>query len=412
MMDPVKTDPVKDENIALDIQGAEVLQKKAVKESDVPVPRHRERLYSIDALRGFDMFWIVGGAGLIRGLSNDTGWEWMNTLAVQFTHVTWEGFRFYDLIFPLFMFIAGAVIPFSILSKFEKGVPKKDLVLKTFRRMAVLVLLGIAYNGVLRSGFTDVRFASVLGQIGVSYFFAVLIVLHSNSLKERFVWLMGILVGVAIMQLFIPVPGFGAGVLTPEGHINGYIDRMLLPGRLAYGPEGMISTHGIYDALGILSTISSIGIAVMGTFAGSLLKAGNVSGSRKSVILAAAGAGLILLALAISPFYPVIKNCWSTTFNLLAGGISFILIALFYQVIDVWGWRKWTLFFRVIGMNSIFIYLFFRFVNVRHTSENLFGWLTKGFMEGYAQSVVALGVIVLVFGLLYFFYRKKIFINV
>jgi predicted acyltransferase len=411
-MEPVKLDPVKNEVKAFDGKTVEVVENKARKDTRAPGQQLRERLYSIDALRGFDMLWIVGGAGLIRGLSNDTGWEWMNTLAIQFTHVPWEGFRFYDLIFPLFMFIAGAVIPFSILSKFEKGVLRKDLILKTFRRMAVLVLLGIAYNGVLRNGFTDVRFASVLGQIGISYFFAVLIVLNSNSLKERFVWLMGILVGVTILQLFIPVPGFGAGVLTPEGHINGYIDRLLLPGRLAYGPEGMMSGQGIYDALGIISTISSIGIAVMGTFAGSLLRTGNMSGSQKSGILAAIGTGLIILALVISPFYPVIKNCWSTTFNLLAGGISFILIALFYQVIDVWGWRKWTLFFRVIGMNSIFIYLFFRFVNIRHTSENLFGWMTKGFMEGYAQSVVALGVILLVFGLLYFMYRKKIFINV
>jgi predicted acyltransferase len=359
------------------------------------------------------MLWIVGGDVLMRSLGEASNATWLKTLAIQFDHVIWEGFRFYDLIFPLFMFIAGAVIPFSILSKFEQGVPRNQLIKKTLRRVAILFLLGLLYNGVFRDGLATARYGSVLAQIGISYFFAVLVVLYSETLKTRAFWLLVVLMVVTILQLFIPVPGYGAGVLTPEGHMNGYIDRMLLPGRLAYGIDGnMVQGQGIFDALGILSTVSSIGIAIMGTFAGSLLRMGKIPELRKTLILVAAGSGLIILALILSPFYPIIKKCWTTTFNLLTGGISFILIALFYLVIDVWGWKKWSFFFRVIGMNSIFIYIFYRVVDISFTSEYLFGWLTKGGMESYAQLIIALGTIALVWSLLYLMYRKKIFINV
>lgn len=380
-----------------------------IKPAKVPA---RERLYSIDALRGFDMFWIVGGAVLVRGLANDTGAGWLNSLAMQFRHVPWDGFRFYDLIFPLFMFIAGAVIPFSLLTKLEKGVPATQIMMKTFRRVAILIALGIVYNGVLRNGFSDARYVSILGQIGIAYFFTVLIVIFSDSQRKWLLWLGGIIGGVAFIQLFVPVPGIGAGVLTPEGHINGYIDRMLLPGRLAYGPGGMQPGHGIYDALGILSTVSSIGITLMGVFAGVLIRKNTIPGLRKALMLAGTGSLLIIAALIISPFYPVIKNAWTSTFTLLTGGISFMLVALFYLVIDVWGWRKWTLFFRVIGMNPIFIYLLYRLVNVGHTSEWLFGWLIHGFGDDPLQTVWALASILLIWGLLHFMYKNKIFIKI
>jgi len=172
-------------------------------------------LYSLDALRGFDMFWITGGGYLLTQGAQIAGAGWFET---QMSHVGWEGFRFYDLIFPLFMFIAGVAIPFSIRSKLERNIPARRLVLKAFRRMVILILLGLLYNGTFRNGFDGGRIASVLGQIGIGYFFASLIVIFFRSLKARLIWLAGILTGFGILQLLIPVPGFGAGVHPRRMH--------------------------------------------------------------------------------------------------------------------------------------------------------------------------------------------------
>jgi predicted acyltransferase len=369
------------------------------------------RLLSLDALRGFDMLWITGGGAFITTLARITDASWVKALAEQMDHVVWNGFHFYDLIFPLFMFISGIAIPFSVKSALSKNPSKNKLVFKFFKRMIILIILGILYNGVFREGFANARYASVLGQIGIAYFFASVIYIFTGSLKSTIYWIAGILAGVSVMQLFVPVPGVGAGVFTPEGCINGYIDRLYLPGRLSYGPEGMISGNGIYDALGILSVFSAIGITLMGIIAGKILQDKTFSEYRKTALLAATGAILIPMAILISPVYPIIKVCWTTTYNLLAGGISFLLIALFYLIIDVWGYRKWSFFFRIIGMNSIFIYLFVRVVPVGNIVGFFTGWIIKP-MGDIGPVIAVLFNIAAEWMLLYYMYKKEIFVKV
>lgn len=359
----------------------------------------QKRLYSLDALRGFDMFWITGGAGLAILLSNMTGVEWLNT---QMHHVKWEGFRFYDLIFPLFMFISGVAIPFSILSKLEKNVPKSKLIWKIFRRFVLLIILGLLYNGVFRSGFENPRMASVLGQIGAAYFFASIITIYFQTVRSRIICLVSILVGVGIIQLLIPVPDVGAGVLTPDGSINGYIDRLLLPGKL----------HGdTFDPEGILCSISATGITLMGSLAGTILKNSKIGDWQKIGILTASGLTAIILAFILSSFYPIIKSCWTSSFNLLTGGISFLLLAFFYLLIDHWGFKKWAFYFRVIGMNSIFVYLFTRIVNVSQIIVFFIGWLEKP-LGKYWDLFGTISYLCIIWLLLYFMYKKKIFIRV
>lgn len=370
------------------------------------------RLKSLDALRGFDMFWITGGASLLTALAQLSGAEWMNALSLQMEHAVWKGFYFYDLIFPLFMFIAGVAIPLSVDSKRAKGFSKRAILRKSAERMMLLILLGLLFNGVFRHGFENARYASVLGQIGIAYFFASLITVYSGSVKISLAWLGGILAGVAVLQLFVPVPGKGPGILTPEGCINGYIDRMLLPGRLAYGPGGkMVPEGGIFDALGILCIVSAIGITLMGTMAGKVLQNATMTGYRKTVVLAAAGLILILAALLLSTHYPIIKKCWTTTYNLLAGGISLMLIALFYLIIDVWNFQKWSFFFRVIGMNALFIYLLNALVPVGQVTDAFVGWVIP--LSGDAGKLIhMIGFIAGEWLLLYLMYRKNIFLKV
>ncbi len=361
-----------------------------------------ERLHSLDSLRGFDMFWIIGGGALLGALAKATGWSWVHVLAEQMHHAEWNGFRSFDLIFPLFMFISGVAIPYAITSKREKGVEKPELFKKVFRRMLLLLAFGLVYNGVLKDGFPGMRVASVLAQIGISYFFASLIVLHTSSVKPRIFWLIGILGGICILQLLVPVPGFGAGVITPEGSINAWIDQHFLPGRLLYGT---------YDPEGILCIISATSVTLMGTLAGNILRSKTFSPDKKDAILLFSGLGLILLALALSPVYPVIKKIWTVPFNMLTAGISLLLLSLFYFIMDVKGWRKGTFFFRVIGLNSITIYLGGRIIDFNHTSEFLLGWLSKP-AGGFGPVVIITGMIIAEWLFLYYLYKNKIFLRV
>jgi len=190
---------------------------------------------------------------------------------------------------------------------------------------------------------------------------------------------------------------------------------LFLPGRLAYGADAeMIPGNGIFDALGLLCTISATGVTLMGYFAGRILLQKDSTPQKKLRILVATGIGLIVLALCISPFYPIIKKCWTTSYNMLSGGISFLLLALFYLIIDVWEYKKWTLFFRVIGLNSIFIYLLVvgNLLNVSSTTTSLIGWIINPLGVNTGQLILIIGNIILAWLLLYFMYRKNIFIKV
>jgi predicted acyltransferase len=350
------------------------------------------------------MLWIVGGGSLIVALAETLKWGWLDVIAEQLEHVPWAGFHFEDLIFPLFMFISGVAIPYAITAKVEQGANRKELLKKIVKRGLLLVVLGIIYNGALKNGFANMRVASVLGQIGLGYLFAATIVLYTKSFNTRLAWLIGILSGIAILQLAVPVPGYGAGVLDQVGGINAWIDRMFLPGRL----------HGkTFDPEGLLCIVSAITVTLMGSFAGSILRDGGPASKRKASILAMTGAVLVSVALILSPFYPIIKAAWTVPFNLLTSGISFMLLSLFYFTIDVKGWTKGIasykiLFFKVIGMNSITIYLGSAIIDFRKASSFFTGFLA----EPLGGWVVILGAIVLEWMVLYYLYQKKIFLRV
>ena len=363
-----------------------------------------ERLQSLDVLRGFDMLWIIGGGSLIVALAETLKWGWLDVIAEQMEHVPWAGFHFEDLIFPLFMFISGVAIPYAITAKVEQGANRKHLFYRIVKRGLLLVVFGIVYNGALKNGFATMRVASVLGQIGLGYLFAATIVLYTKSFNTRLAWLIGILAGIAILQLVVPVPGYGAGVLDQVGGINAWLDRMLLPGRL----------HGkTFDPEGLLCIVSAITVTLMGSFAGSILRDGEPASKRKAAILALTGAVLVSVALILSPFYPIIKAAWTVPFNLLTSGISFMLLSLFYFSIDVKGWTKGIfsykiLFFKVIGMNSITIYLGSAIIDFRKASMFFTGCLA----EPLGGWIVILGAIVLEWLVLYYLYQKKIFLRV
>ncbi len=366
--------------------------------------KRNERLKSLDILRGFDMFWIIGGGSLIISLSKIKNLSWLEPVADQMRHIEWEGFAFWDLIFPLFMFISGVTIPYAIISKAEKGVHKRPLQIRILKRALILFFLGILYNGTLQNGFSDIRFASVLGQIGIAYFIGATIVLQSGSVKSQMLWLIVIILFISALQLFVPVPGYGAGHFDPERVMNAWVDQHFLPGKLS-------STT--YDRLGILSVISASFLVLIGSFAGRVLRSSIFSQLKKTGILAGVGVILVIIALIFSPVYPISKVLWTMTFNFLTAGISFIMLALFYYLIDVRKnkgkiWSRIGFFFKVIGLNSITIYMAVRIIPFREISEFFTGWLT----EPLGNWILIAGAIVLEWLLLYYLYKRNIFLKV
>jgi len=387
--------------------------------------RHGERLLSLDALRGFDMFWIIGGDRLFHALAEYTDWGPLRTLSqVQLEHVVWEGFRAYDLIFPLFLFLSGVTLPLTLSRRLEQGEPKTRLYLRVMRRAFLLVLLGMVYNGLLRFkwgtayfDFSQFRFASVLGLIGLSYLIASLVVLNTK-VRGQAIWAAGILLGYWAASQWIAVPPAGggpaqAGVITPEGFFTGYLDRCLLPGR-TYRP-----TH---DPEGIFLPIPGAALALIGAICGRRLMDQGRSALRKTGGLALGGLASLVLALWVQAAgFPIIKNCWSSSFVLFAAWWAMLLLALFYLVIDVWQWRAWTLPLVVIGVNPILIYLGAGLLDLDGIARRLFGgingyldtvtWLAlNGRGIGGVLNAASLLLVECVF--LYLLYRKRVFVRV
>src|SRR5689334_184319 len=191
-----------------------------------------QRLYSLDALRGFDMFWIMGAEEIVHVLAKITGSPFFESMSVQLTHPDWHGFHFYDLIFPLFLFLAGVATPYSVGREIEKGRSKNELLLRVIKRGLILVLLGlVANNGLEIRPISEVRFGSVLGRIGLAYMFANIIYLYTKPTAQA-IWFFALIIGYWLLLKFTSAPGFPAGDLTMEGNFASYIDRSVIPGHL------------------------------------------------------------------------------------------------------------------------------------------------------------------------------------
>ncbi|AAN56495.1 DUF5009 domain-containing protein [Shewanella oneidensis MR-1] len=369
----------------------------------------KPRLMSLDALRGFDMFWILGGEALFGALLIFTGWagwQWGDT---QMHHSEWHGFRLYDLIFPLFIFLSGVALGLS-----PKRLDKLPLHerLPVYRhgvkRLFLLLLLGILYNHGWGTGAPvdpdKIRYASVLGRIAFAWFFAALLVWHT-SLRTQVLVAVGILVGYGAMQLWLPFPGGQAGVLSPTVSINAYVDSLLLPG---------VSYQGrMPDPEGVLSTLPAVVNALAGVFVGHFIVKSHPKGEWAKVgLLGAAGGVCLALGWLLDAVIPVNKELWTSSFVLVTSGWSMLLLALFYALVDVLKWQKLVFVFVVIGTNAIIIYLASSLVDWKYIAQSVFGGVIAVLPE-YAQPLGAVVSLLNVQWLvLYWMYRRKIFVRI
>ena len=363
-------------------------------------PKATERLVSIDALRGFDMFWIVGGEALLKALAGWAGWPPMGRVEEQLEHAKWDGFHFIDLIFPLFLFIVGAVLPFSLGKLRERGAPGRAVYWRIARRAALLFALGVVYNGALRLDPHEFRLAGVLQRIAICYLFAALATLHLGP-RGLAGLVAAILLGYWALLALVPAPGSSAGDYSMAGSLVGHVDRLLLPGRLYYG-------YG--DNEGILSTIPAVGTALIGVLAGHWLRSG-ASPWRKVLGLATAGAVCLGAGSAWGRVMPVNKILWTSPYVLLAAGWSLLLLALFYAVVDVLRFRRWAFFFVVIGANAIAIYLAERIVDFGHIADFFLGGLAAR-AGSFGPVLTTAGVLAVEWLVLLHLYRNRIFLRV
>lgn len=363
-----------------------------------------KRLYSLDALRGFDMFWIMGAEEIFHALYKASGSPFWGFFAHQLDHPEWNGFTFNDLIFPLFLFMAGCATPYSLGKDLEKGKSKSQLLTRVIKRGLVLVILGIIYNNGLEIlPLEEIRFGSVLGRIGLGYMFANIIFLYTEKQIIQFTWFAGILIGYYLLLKFNAAPGFAIGDLSQEGNFASYMDRILMPGRLY---------RGNHDPEGLFSTIPAISTGLLGILTGNYLKHGTATGLEKTKKMALIGVIFIAIALVWNLDFPINKNLWSSSFVMLVGGISLCLLSLFYYIIDVLGHQKWAFFFRVIGMNSILIYLSGILIDWEHATDGMFHWLGQLIGDPYNAVALAICYTGLKWVFLYFMYQKKTFLRV
>jgi predicted acyltransferase len=393
-----------------------------------PPPAGR-RLMSLDALRGFDMFWIVGGEEIIHGLYRAWPAGPLHLLDTQFDHKAWQGVGFYDLIFPLFVFIVGASLVFSLTRLLEQG-GKAAALKRIFVRSLILYGFGLLVYGGISKGVEEIRWMGVLQRIAICYFFTALMFCAFRP-RGLVIACVALLAGYWALTTFVPIRNFNlqtahlqalnlepntpetrARFLATDERVRGrfedglnltqQIDFLYLPGH---------KWDGAYDPEGILSTLPAIATCLLGVFAGFLLKNPTVPDQKKVCFLLGAGLVGVLLGFLWGLQFPVIKKIWTSSYVLVAGGYSCLFLAAFYQIIEIWQWRKWCIPFVWIGMNPITIYLLFHLVSFGKLAELVVGGPIRKGLGSAGDLLLAVFVVGMMFALVRFLYRRKIFLR-
>lgn len=393
------------------------------------------RLLSLDALRGFDMFLILGADDLMYAIEPSGQRGLLGLLGEQMRHKEWAGFAFYDLIFPLFIFIVGVSIVFS-LTKARQRAGRGAAHWRILRRFVLLFALALIYSGGVSRLWPDIRLMGVLNRIALCYLVAALLFCHLNW-KGLLAVCVSLLVGYWALMTFVPFPdvrpvdangrllsphvtatntaelNFAGtnklrGVFEPGLNLANYLDQRYLPGR---------KWDKTWDPEGLLSTLPAIATCLLGVFAGLLLQNPSVPAQRKVCWLLGAGALGVAAGFLWGLQFPVIKKIWTSSYVLVAGGYSALLLAVFYQIIEIWQWQRWATPFVWIGSNAITLYLANNFLDFGRLAHRFAGGDVRQFCNravgaGFGDLVVALVALGLILGLARFLYRRGIFLRV
>ena len=415
---------------------------------------------SVDALRGFDMFWIIGADSLVAALNRISQTGPTRFLANQLEHAAWEGFHFYDLIFPLFVFLAGVSLVFSLTRTMEEA-GRAEALKRVLRRGILLFLIGIFYSGGFTNHWPDMRLMGVLNRIALAYLFAGLLFCFFKP-RALLGICGGLLLGYWALMTFVPIRDIqltksNVARLAREGgdlQTAAYFENSASTNASTvknspawagaqklfnstaktvsgkYGPGYNLSDHTdfqylpgkkydtFYDPEGIVRTIPAVATCLLGVFAGLLLKSQTVDDRRKVSYLIGFGIAAAAAGWLWNFQFPVIKKIWTSSYVLVAGGYSAVLLGVFFLVVDVWQKRSWCQPLVWIGMNSITIYLTknlitggFRTVAGRFVGGDIKTFFDSNLCAGLGDLIVAVVGLLLAFWFVHFLYRRKIFLR-
>jgi predicted acyltransferase len=376
------------------------------------LPAPVQRVASVDAVRGFSMFAVLGADIVAKSIEQMLAHAGPLLAAVgavigaQFTHAEWHGANFYDLVFPLFIFVTGVAIVFSLPRLVEregKWAAHKRVLL----RFVLLYALGVICYGGVAEGWSQVRLGGVLQRIALCYLFASLLFLNT-SLRGMLAALAALLLGYWALLTFVPVPGIGAGSLAKGANLANWIDAYYLPGR---------KWNDSWDPEGILSTLPAIGTCLLGVFAGLLLNNPRVEARHKSLWLIGAGVTLIVAGLVWNLQFPINKYLWTSSFVLFSGGFAGLLLGAAHEIIDVRGYKDWVAIFMWVGASAITLYVFNMIVGFYPLAKRLVGGDVARSADAYLvpgagkfiAAVLGMGMAV---AAARFLYRRKIFLRV
>ena len=403
------------------------------------VPHHlapSQRLMSLDVLRGFDLCWILGADALIHALARMWKIPPFTWLATQLDHAEWVGFRFYDLIFPLFVFMAGMALVYS-LTKLVEREGRAAAVSRVLRRGTLLLALGLFYNGGITNPWPDIRLLGVLPRIAIVYMITGLLFcfLKPRALAAMTVALLG---GYWALMMFVPIRDVQLEQSALVAKLGGEKPTMeqaqkLFDGTTArvtgqFEPGYNLSNHldfeylggrkydTYWDPEGLLSTLPAVATCLLGVFAGFLMRRNDLAESRKLRILVITGLAALALGWMWHAQFPVIKKIWTSSYVLVAGGWSFLLLGIFYYVVDIRKFRGWCAPFIWVGMNPITLYVISGILGYRRMALRLSGgdvqlWLDVHVASGFGSVVVALTALALMFALARFLYRRELFLR-
>ena len=396
-----------------------------------------QRLMSLDALRGFDMFWILGADSFVYALHETSQNPVTAFLATQLDHAEWAGFHFYDLIFPLFVFMMGVSTVFS-LTKIVQREGRAAAVKRVLQRGILLFIIGLIYSGGFTNPWPDMRLMGVLNRIALAYTFGGLLFIFLRT-RALVAIAAASLLGYWALLEFVPFPDVrptpgGDAVITKEAgftnvsqlsmgstnllrgsyiqgvNLTDYLDQKYLPAR---------KYDGTYDPEGILSTMPAVVTGLLGIFAGLLICKKSVPDTKKVLWLLGAGAVSAMLGWVWNLEMPVIKKIWTSSYVLVAGGYSAMLLGAFYWVVDIKQWRKWCQPFVWIGMNPLTLYLTSNFLGglgFEKLSRRLVGGPVKSFLDahvtaGFGDLIIAATAVALFLWFAHFLYQRKIFLR-
>lgn len=371
-----------------------------------------KRLESLDALRGFDLFFLVALGPLMHSLARTANMEWLNESMWVFSHVSWEGFSPWDLIMPLFLFMSGISMPFS-LSRYKSISDKRPLLRRLAKRILLLWIFGMMCQGNLLAldPNTIYLYSNTLQAIATGYLITALLFLFTSRRTQIITAVVLLLVYWTAMQ-FITVDGYGGGNYTPQGNLAEWIDNTVL-GRFrdtAQVIDGKVVIADWYHYTWILSSLN-FGVTVLtGLFAGYIAK-DKIEEKKKLKLYFGTGITMVIAGWLWNFQMPVIKTIWTSSMVLVSSGYCFLLMGLFYYWIDYKGHRSSITWLKVYGMNSIVAYMLANVVNFRCIGESLFYGLEQ-YMGSYYSFLMTLWNIGAVYVIIWFMYKRGIFLKV